>query len=61
MASASGNDIPSYFATLYAAHIEKAGGVTKFFSGPSASGGGLLNGYYYSIKTCLLLVFIVLK
>jgi len=36
----SGNTVPSYYSTLYALYIEKAGGVDKFFSGPSAGGGG---------------------
>ena len=36
--NASGNAIPSYYSTLYASFIEKAGGVEKFFNGPSAGG-----------------------
>ena len=38
--SASSNEVPTYLPTLYAAYIEKAGSVSKFFSGPSAGGGG---------------------
>eukprot|EP01038_Epipyxis_sp_PR26KG_P012382 gene12382-16609_t len=38
--NATGNKIPSYYSALYATFIEKAGGVDKFFSGPSAGGGG---------------------
>jgi ribosomal protein L12E/L44/L45/RPP1/RPP2 len=36
--SASGNNVPAYYPTLYASFIEKAGGVDKFFAAPSAGG-----------------------
>lgn len=32
--------VPSYYAPLYSSYITKAGGVEKFFAGPSAGGGG---------------------
>lgn len=35
-------EVPSYLPVLYAAYLEKSGGVSKFLSGPSASGGGML-------------------
>jgi large subunit ribosomal protein LP1 len=35
---ASGNEVPSYYPTLYASYIEKAGGVQEFFTKPSAGG-----------------------
>jgi large subunit ribosomal protein LP1 len=37
--SASGNSVPAYYPTLFATYIEKAGGVEKFFTGPSAGAG----------------------
>ena len=37
--SASGNTVPAYYPTLYASYIEKAGGLEKFFAGPSAGAG----------------------
>ena len=37
---ASNNSAPTYLSTIYCAHISKAGGVSKFLSGPSAGGGG---------------------
>lgn len=37
---ASGNAVPAYYPTLFASFIEKAGGVSKFLVGPSASGAG---------------------
>lgn len=40
--TASGNTIPSYYSALYANYIEKAGGVERFFAGPSAGGGTCL-------------------
>ena len=40
IADASGNKLPTYYTTLYASFIEKAGGVDKFLAGPSAGGGG---------------------
>jgi large subunit ribosomal protein LP1 len=40
---ASGNKVPAYYAVLYSTYIEKAGGVSKFLSGPSAGGGGAGN------------------
>jgi large subunit ribosomal protein LP1 len=36
--SASGNNVPAYYPSLYATYIEKAGGVEKFLVGPSAGG-----------------------
>jgi len=33
-------EVPSYLPVLYAAYLEKSGGVSKFLSGPSASSGG---------------------
>jgi len=38
--TASGNNVPAYYPTLYATFIEKAGGVEKFLIGPSAGGAG---------------------
>ena len=38
--TSSGNKVPSYYTTLFASFIEKAGGVEKFMAGPSAGGGG---------------------
>lgn len=38
LVTSSGNDVPAYYATLYANYIEKAGGVDKFLAGPSAGG-----------------------
>ena len=38
--SASGNSVASYWAPLYAAYIEKAGGVERFMGGPGGGGGG---------------------
>ncbi len=38
--SSSGNSVPAYYPTLFSTYIEKAGGVEKFFSGPSAGGAG---------------------
>ena len=38
--SASSNKVPSYFPTLFAGFIQKAGGVDKFLAGPSAGGSG---------------------
>jgi len=35
----SGNQVPAYYATLFAAYIEKAGGVKKYLTGPSAGAG----------------------
>ena len=34
--SSSGNSVPAYYPTLFSTYIEKAGGVEKFFSAPSA-------------------------
>lgn len=36
--SSSGNTVPAYYPTLFSTYIEKAGGVEKFFSAPSAGG-----------------------
>jgi hypothetical protein len=36
--SSSGNTIAPYWAPLFAATLEKAGGVSKFFSAPGAGG-----------------------
>jgi len=36
--NASGNTVPAYYPTLYAAFIEKSHGVEKFMNGPSAGG-----------------------
>uniref|UniRef100_A0A7S3HK71 60S acidic ribosomal protein P1 n=1 Tax=Spumella elongata TaxID=89044 RepID=A0A7S3HK71_9STRA len=36
--AASGNQVPAYYATLFASFIEKSGGLDKFFAGPSAGG-----------------------
>ncbi len=38
--SSSGNSAPAYYATLFSTYIEKAGGVEKFFTAPSAGGAG---------------------
>ena len=38
--AASGNKIPSYYASLYASYIEKAGGMEPFMAAPSGGGGG---------------------
>ena len=38
--AASGNQVPAYYATLFASFIEKSGGLDKFFAGPSAGGAG---------------------
>ena len=38
--SSSGNKIPSYYSTLFATFIGKAGGVDKYMAGPSSGGGG---------------------
>jgi glycine cleavage system regulatory protein len=37
--SSSSNQVPSYYSTLFANLIAKAGGVEKFLVGPSAGGG----------------------
>ena len=39
----SGNEIPAYYAGLYATMISKSGGVDKFLVGPSAGGGTTIN------------------
>ena len=39
--SSSGNTVPAYYPTLFSTYIEKAGGVEKFFSAPSAGGAGM--------------------
>ena len=49
--SAAGLKVPSYYPTLYSTYIEKAGGVEKFFSGPSAGGGG--GGLWFSFSSRL--------
>jgi len=37
---ASGNNVSSYWAPLFATYIEKAGGVDRFCGGPGGGGGG---------------------
>lgn len=49
----SGNEVPAYYPTLFAAYIEKAGGIDKFLAGPSAGVAG-----EFSIR---LLLFHLLK
>lgn len=53
--TASGNTIPSYYSALFANYIEKAGGVERFFAGPSAGGGTCL---MYHECGCLLNVVV---
>jgi large subunit ribosomal protein LP1 len=36
---ASNNKVPAYFPSLFAGFIDKAGGVEKFLTGPSAGAG----------------------
>ena len=38
--SASGNEVPAFWAPLYAQYIEKAGGADKFFTKLGGGGGG---------------------
>lgn len=38
--SSSGNKVPSYYTSLFASLLSKAGGCDKFLAGPSAGGGG---------------------
>lgn len=38
--SAASVKVPAYLPPLYATYIEKSGGISRFFSGPSAGGGG---------------------
>ena len=38
--SSSGNKVPSYFPTLYASFVNKAGGCDKFMMAPGGGGGG---------------------
>ena len=40
LVSASGNEIPAFWAPLYAQYIEKAGGADKFFTKIGGGGGG---------------------
>jgi uncharacterized membrane protein len=38
--SSSGNKVPTYYTSLFASLLSKAGGCDKFLAGPSAGGGG---------------------
>ena len=38
--TSSNNSVASYWPTLFATYIEKAGGVKQFFASPGAGGGG---------------------
>lgn len=37
--NASGNKVPSYYATLFASFVEKAGDLSKMMPAPAAGGG----------------------
>lgn len=56
---ASGNSIPAYYSKMYAAYLEKSGGVEKFCSGPSAGGGKLMKLQQLQLYKLGLLVYLL--
>lgn len=50
----SNNEIPAYYAGLYATMIGKAGGVDKFLVGPSAGGGKFISITEKTFLSCVL-------